>query len=141
MQQNTIEQRPLTRFLKVREILALANIGRTSLWRLVKAGKFPEPARVGPNSVRWKLSDYEAWRPTPNHGKTTQKNNKKNGQPVQRSAVLSAPRRAKNEKKLYIKSHLLKTPVLFLRRIPEPTSTKTQRSRCLPAVLRRPPPV
>ena len=34
----------------------------TTIYRLMRAGAFPEPVRVGPRAVRWPASEIEAWR-------------------------------------------------------------------------------
>lgn len=36
-------------------------ISRATLYRMVKAGKFPHPVSIGTGSVRWKQSDVAAW--------------------------------------------------------------------------------
>jgi prophage regulatory protein len=33
----------------------------STLWRLVRAGSFPEPVRVSKNIVAWRASDIEVW--------------------------------------------------------------------------------
>ena len=61
----TLPKDGLTRFMRMPKVLELTQMGRTTLWRLVKSGKFPKPVRIGPNSVAWKESDYEAWAANP----------------------------------------------------------------------------
>jgi prophage regulatory protein len=39
----------------------LAGLSRASIYRLIKAGKFPRPVSIGTGSVRWKQSDIIAW--------------------------------------------------------------------------------
>jgi len=39
----------------------LAGLSRASIYRLIKAGKFPHPVSIGTGSVRWKQSDIIAW--------------------------------------------------------------------------------
>jgi prophage regulatory protein len=36
-----------------RELLELLGIGRVTLWRWVRDGRFPQPVRIGPGSKRW----------------------------------------------------------------------------------------
>jgi prophage regulatory protein len=62
----------LTQFIRVRKVLELTQIGRTTLWRLVREGKFPKPVRIGPNSVAWRELDYESWAENP--GKWSRQN-------------------------------------------------------------------
>lgn len=35
--------------------------GRTSLWRKIKDGSFPQPQKFGPRIVAWRESDIAAW--------------------------------------------------------------------------------
>lgn len=66
MQTHTaLPKEKLTRFIKMPKVLELTQIGRTTLWRLVKNGKFPKPVHIGPNSVAWRESDYESWAVNP----------------------------------------------------------------------------
>jgi prophage regulatory protein len=66
MQARTVSQKTeLTRFIKMPKVLELTQMGRTTLWRLVKNGKFPKPIHIGPNSVAWREGDYEAWAANP----------------------------------------------------------------------------
>jgi prophage regulatory protein len=52
----------LTDFLLRRtEVQQIAGISRATIYRLIKAGKFPHPVSLGTGSVRWKQSDVIAW--------------------------------------------------------------------------------
>lgn len=35
--------------------------GRVQRWRDIKAGKFPAPVEIGPNSIGWFEEEIEAW--------------------------------------------------------------------------------
>ena len=43
------------------EVERRVGLGRSALYRAMREGRFPEPLRVGPKSVRWLLSDIEQW--------------------------------------------------------------------------------
>ena len=47
--------------LRRKEVERIAGISRASIYRLIKAGKFPRPVSIGTGSVRWKQSDVIAW--------------------------------------------------------------------------------
>lgn len=47
--------------LRRKEVEKIAGISRASIYRLIKAGKFPRPVALGTGSVRWKQSDVIAW--------------------------------------------------------------------------------
>jgi len=52
----------LTDFLlRRKEVEKIAGISRASVYRLVKAGKFPAPVNLGTGAVRWRQSDVIAW--------------------------------------------------------------------------------
>lgn len=38
-----------------------------SIYRWIKAGTFPKPVQIGPNSVAWRNSDLDEWEADPEH--------------------------------------------------------------------------
>lgn len=44
-----------------RQVERQAGISRASIYRLIKAGKFPAPYSLNTGAVRWKQSDITAW--------------------------------------------------------------------------------
>ena len=49
------------RLLTRREVEVRAGLSRSSLYRLMRQGLFPEPIRVGVRAVRWPSSEIETW--------------------------------------------------------------------------------
>ena len=49
------------RLLRRRQVEEITGIGRSSIYRLMKSGEFPQRVRVGRNAVRWRESDITAW--------------------------------------------------------------------------------
>lgn len=47
--------------LRRREVEKQTALSRASIYRLIKAGKFPAPVELGTGSVRWRQSDVIAW--------------------------------------------------------------------------------
>lgn len=47
--------------LRSQEIVERLGIGRSTLFRWVKEGSFPQPIRAGRRFTRWRLSDVERW--------------------------------------------------------------------------------
>lgn len=47
--------------LRFPAVKALTGLSRTSIHRLVKAGNFPPPRRLGVRAVGWLSSDLERW--------------------------------------------------------------------------------
>ena len=43
------------------EVQKLCRISKSTLFRLMRAGKFPLPIRVGPRAVRWRAGELNAW--------------------------------------------------------------------------------
>ena len=39
----------------------LGGVGRTTLWRWIREGRFPKPVRLGANCVAWRSDEVEAW--------------------------------------------------------------------------------
>ena len=49
------------RLLTRAEVERRCGLGRSALYRAMREGRFPEPLRIGPKSVRWLLSEVEQW--------------------------------------------------------------------------------
>ena len=49
------------RLLPRREVESMTGLSRTSIYRLMRLGRFPEPVRVGPKAVRWNEEELEDW--------------------------------------------------------------------------------
>ncbi len=60
--QNIEFKRAVTQSLLIdsRQVGELLNLSTRTVWRLLSAGKLPEPVRIG-RSVRWSRSDLETW--------------------------------------------------------------------------------
>jgi excisionase family DNA binding protein len=46
--------------LKIGDVCQLLKISKRSVWRLISAGQFLPPVRVG-RSVRWRRAEVEEW--------------------------------------------------------------------------------
>ena len=49
------------RLLRLNEVQARCGLSRSSLYRMMRDGSFPEPLKVGVRAVRWRESEIEAW--------------------------------------------------------------------------------
>ena len=49
------------RLLRLAEVLTLTALARSSIYRKMRKGSFPEPLKVGVRAVRWRRSDIQAW--------------------------------------------------------------------------------
>jgi len=54
-----IEQ--LERILRIKEVVDLTGLSRTTIWRKERAGEFPARVRLGENSVGWRVSEVNGW--------------------------------------------------------------------------------
>ena len=52
---------PIDLLLPRRAVEKQAGISRATIYRMIKAGKFPRPVSIGTGAVRWKQSDITAW--------------------------------------------------------------------------------
>lgn len=44
-----------------KQVVDMTSLSGTTIWRLEKAGKFPERHKIGPNRVAWLHSDILRW--------------------------------------------------------------------------------
>ncbi len=51
----------MDKIFRMKELPAITGRSRASLWRDIKAGKFPKPVRLGTNSVGFKASEIQTW--------------------------------------------------------------------------------
>ncbi len=55
-------RKPLTRtMIRANEVMERTGKSRTTIWRDVRAGRFPPPVSTGPNSVAWFEDEVRAW--------------------------------------------------------------------------------
>jgi prophage regulatory protein len=47
--------------MRVSEVERAVGLGRSSIYRNIKAGTFPAPVALGTGSVRWRYADIAAW--------------------------------------------------------------------------------
>ena len=60
--QNVSDGRKRDKFLPLAEVQEIAGRkSRSTVWRWVKAGTFPAPHRIGPNSIAWLESEIVEW--------------------------------------------------------------------------------
>jgi prophage regulatory protein len=48
-------------YLRFPDVKARSGLSRTTIHRLVKAGDFPAPKRIGNRAVAWLSSDFARW--------------------------------------------------------------------------------
>ena len=63
----------LDRFLGWRQVRELTGLGRTTAWRLRRAGDFPEPVPISPGRVAWRERDIVVWNATRGAGRAARR--------------------------------------------------------------------
>lgn len=48
---------PKTGFLRLPQVLALIPVGKSSWWRGVQSGIYPQPVKIGPRTTAWRAED------------------------------------------------------------------------------------
>ncbi|MBL3677530.1 MAG: AlpA family phage regulatory protein [Alphaproteobacteria bacterium] len=51
---------PETGFVRLREVLKVFPVSKTTWWAGVKSGKFPKPIKLGPKMTAWRAEDIRA---------------------------------------------------------------------------------
>jgi len=49
-------------YLTINQVLPIAQYSKASIYRMIDAGTFPQPVKLGPKKSVWRASDVEAWR-------------------------------------------------------------------------------
>lgn len=49
------------RVLRLPDVIALTGLGRGSIYRLAKIGKFPKPVKLSERASGWRESDLNDW--------------------------------------------------------------------------------
>ncbi len=44
-----------------KKVIEMTSLSATTIWREVKADRFPKSIKIGLNRVAWRLSDIEGW--------------------------------------------------------------------------------
>lgn len=47
--------------LKIKEVMAIVHLGRSTIYRKMKDGEFPKHFRTGKRAVHWKESEVREW--------------------------------------------------------------------------------
>lgn len=53
------EQRP--GLCRLKTVIELTGLGKTTVYRLMKAGEFPASVKIGANSTAWRVAEVLAW--------------------------------------------------------------------------------
>jgi prophage regulatory protein len=50
-----------TKILRRRAVVERVGLSSTTIWRLVRAGRFPAPVQLSAQAIGWREHDIEAW--------------------------------------------------------------------------------
>ena len=56
-----MEDLKLDRLMGLREVCEATGVSRSRIYEGMAAGTFPSNRKIGPKSVRWRLSEVRAW--------------------------------------------------------------------------------
>lgn len=48
---------PFTGYVRIKTVLAVLPIGRSTFWAGVRSGRFPKPIKLGPRTTAWRVED------------------------------------------------------------------------------------
>jgi prophage regulatory protein len=63
--------RVLMRFVRTKDVLQMLGVSRTTLWRMVQAGSFPQPIVISRRATGHLLDEVEAWMAARTEGSQT----------------------------------------------------------------------
>lgn len=50
---------PQAGFMRLKAVLKIIPVGKSSWWNGVRSGRFPAPVRLGPNTTAWRVEDIQ----------------------------------------------------------------------------------
>ena len=50
-----------TKWIKLKTVMRLTHYSKSSIYRLIQLGEFPEPVRISSRHVVWRLEDVMRW--------------------------------------------------------------------------------
>jgi prophage regulatory protein len=62
----------LDRFIRTSEVLLLTSFSRATLWREMKAGRFPKSVHISAGRKAWRASELATWQEDPENWKKHQ---------------------------------------------------------------------
>jgi prophage regulatory protein len=60
-QEAPVDPRRITRLIRLKEVQHRVGLGRSTIYRWMAEGRFPEPVRLGGHSVAWAQDDIDTW--------------------------------------------------------------------------------
>ncbi|MBW2187323.1 MAG: AlpA family phage regulatory protein [Deltaproteobacteria bacterium] len=54
-------QKATKRLLRIKQVLEIIPLGKSTVWKMVAEGKFPQPIKLSERCTAWRESDVVAW--------------------------------------------------------------------------------
>ena len=54
---SNLKHLPETGFLRLPSVLSLIPVSKSTWWAGIKAGRFPQPVKIGPRTTCWRVED------------------------------------------------------------------------------------
>ncbi|WJV27689.1 MULTISPECIES: helix-turn-helix transcriptional regulator [Pseudomonas] len=51
--------------MREKDVIAVTSLSHSTLWRVIKLGRFPKPIAISPGRVGWRESAIAAWQTDP----------------------------------------------------------------------------
>lgn len=49
------------KLIHAREVQRICGLSKSTMYRLMRTGLFPEPLKIGPKAVRWREDEIQEW--------------------------------------------------------------------------------
>lgn len=53
------EPLPATGYIRIKDVLRLIPVGKSTWWAGVKSGRYPKPVKLGPRMTAWRVEDIK----------------------------------------------------------------------------------
>ena len=57
----SVEHEPRVYVVRMRQLISLIGLSRSTIYVLVSKGRFPVPIRLGDKAVGWRVNEIEEW--------------------------------------------------------------------------------
>jgi len=57
----SVEHSPRAAVVRMRQLIVMLGLSRSSIYRFISLGQFPAPIRLGDKAVGWRVNEIEEW--------------------------------------------------------------------------------
>lgn len=51
----------MKRLMRIREVMSVTGLSRSSIYKYISLGMFPKPVKIGERAVAWASDEIDAW--------------------------------------------------------------------------------